>query len=230
MKLAIIIPVLNEEKSLQQVVKEVIKVKIPFDKEIIIINDNSNDKSLQIINSLIKENPETIKFVDKKKTEGKGSAIRDAMALVSGEVILIQDADQEYNVEDYKQILNFFINNEAEVVLGSRFLGKIENMKFANLIANKILTTAANLIYGIHITDEATAYKAFKTEIIKKIKIKSHGFEFCPEIMAKVAKLKCRIKEAPVSYKARTAEQGKKIKWQDGIIAFWTLIKYRFID
>ena len=136
----------------------------------------------------------------------------------------------EYSVQDYPGILLPFLKNKAQVVYGSRFLGKITGMRWPNFLANKILALTANLLYGLHISDEATAYKAFKSEVIKNIPLKCERFEFCPEVTAKIAKRGIKIIEVPISYRGRGHREGKKIKLRDAFEAFWTLIKYRFKD
>ena len=230
MKLSVIVPVLNEKNTLEKVIQKLFDVDIPAEKEIIIIDDNSTDGSTNIIKGLEKENPGLIKAIYKKNTMGKGNAIKDAVGLITGDIVIIQDADLEYDINEYNKLMDPIITNEADVVFGSRFLGTIKNMKQKHLLANRILTFLANLLYGLNITDEATGYKLIKADIFKKFNMQAAKFEFCPEVVAKAAKMKCRIKEVPVSYSARTVEEGKKIKWQDGFFAVWTLIKYRFVD
>lgn len=229
MKLSVIIPVLNEKNTIEKVIEDVISVDISMEKQIIIVDDYSTDGTREILKKLEADKQE-ISVIYKEKQEGKGAAIRDAVLYVEGDIVIIQDADFEYKVSEYPGLLKPFMEQDADVVFGSRFMGKIKKMKTANLLANKILTNAANLLYGIRITDEATAYKLFKAEFFKKLNLKSKGFEFCPEVVAKSAKLKAKIVEVPVTYEARNVLEGKKIKWKDGFVALWTLIKYRFIN
>ncbi|MCE5300454.1 MAG: glycosyltransferase family 2 protein [Spirochaetia bacterium] len=230
MKLSVIIPVLNEEDTLEAVVKAVMAVDIAADREVIIVDDGSSDRTPLIINALKSGYGPAIKSVRKDKSEGKGKAIIDAVPHVTGDIVLIQDADMEYRVEDYPELIKPFIEGKADVVFGSRFMGKIAGMRPENLLANKILTTAANILFGLKLTDEATAYKLFRSDIFRSFNLKSKRFEFCPEVVAKSAKAGCRIVEVPVTYAARTVKEGKKIKWQDGFSALWTLIKFRFIE
>ena len=227
MKLTVIIPVLNEKDTIRDVVRDVLAVKIPAKKEVIIVDDGSTDGSTKIIKELKNSRPAVIKALFKKQSEGKGKAIIDATGLITGDIVMIQDADHEYAISDYPGLLKPFIENRADVVLGSRFKGTVRNMKFQNRIANMLLTFFANLLYGIHITDEATAYKLFRVDIFRKFRLESKRFEFCPETVSKSAILGCRITEVPVNYSARTEEEGKKIKWFDLVTAVWALIKFR---
>jgi len=228
MRLSVIVPVLNEKDNIGDVIENILKVDTGTEKQIVIVDDGSTDGSTEIIRRFEKKYPGKIKAIYRKKRGGKGRAIRAAAEAVTGDIILIQDADMEYNINDYPALIKPFIDNSADVVFGSRFLGKIYRMSPLNLAANKILVFTANLLYGIRISDEATAYKAFSREVFKKLDIKSNGFEFCPEVVAKTAKMKCRIVDVPVRYEARSVKQGKKIRWQDAFTAVWTLVKYRF--
>ena len=226
MKISIIIPVYNEEQHIMGVINRVQNAPIGIDKEIIVIDDGSTDNTPKIL----KKQAKTIRLIYLGKNRGKGNAIRKGLAVSTGEIILIQDADLEYFVEDYPAILEPILEGRAEVVFGSRFKGQIRGMRPANWLANKILAATANLLYGLNLTDEATAYKAFKSEIIKNIPLKCEHFEFCPEVTAKLAKRGYKIYEVPIKYQARDAKGGKKIKLKDAFEAFWTLVKYRFKD
>lgn len=228
MKLSVIVPVLNEKATLAEVLDRILKVDIPVSKEIIVIDDGSTDGSTQILRSYVQANSGIIKAVYRKKPGGKGNAIQEATPYITGDIVIIQDADLEYDIEDYGRLIAPVINNEAEVVFGSRFLGSIERMKPQHLLANRILTFLANFIYGLKITDEATGYKVVKADVFRKFRMQAKKFEFCPEVVAKSARLKCRIVEVPVKYRARTVKEGKKIKWHDAFEAVWALVKYRF--
>lgn len=229
MKLSIIVPVLNEKATLETVIRKILSVEIPCSKEIIIVDDCSTDGSTEIIMGLKAQNPGIIKSIHKNKTMGKGNAIKDATPEITGDIVIIQDADMEYDINEYGKLIAPVINNEADVVFGSRFMGSIKNMKAEHMLANRILTFLANLIYGLKITDEATGYKIIRADIFKKFNMQAEKFEFCPELVAKSAMMKCRIKEIPITYSARTVKEGKKIKWHDAFSAVWTLIKYRFV-
>lgn len=228
MKLSIIIPVYNEENHIKEVISQVKNAPIKIEKEIIIVDDGSFDKTTQILRKYLSD--KEIKLVFLKKNMGKGNAIRAGLAKSKGDIILIQDADMEYSVNDYPSLLEPIIKGQAEVVYGSRFKGTIRNMRWPNRLANKLLVFTANVMYGLNLTDEATAYKAFKSEIIQKIPLNCQRFEFCPEITAKLAKKKYKIFEVPIFYSGRDSKAGKKIKLRDAFEAFWTLIKYRFKD
>lgn len=229
-KLTILIPVYNEEKTIGKVFDEIKKVKIPVKKEIIIVDDGSTDNSTQIIKRIKKNshNPIVIKTIFKNKNEGKTQAIKEGLKFATGDFVIIQDADLEYDIKDYNKLLKPLLENKADMVIGSRFLGKIKKMFFTNFIANKILIFLANILYNIKITDEATGYKLFKTEHLKKMNLNSNGFDFCPEVIAKAAKMKLKIVEVPINYRARTIREGKKIRWFHTFSAIWTLIKYKF--
>lgn len=226
MKLSIIIPVYNEEKNIGKVIDLVKKAPVRNPKEIIIVDDGSNDLTPQILKKYCQD--KDLKIILQARNQGKGSAIRQGLKEATGDIILIQDADLEYSIQDYPKILAPFIQKKAKVVYGSRFKGKIVGMRWQNWLANKILTLTTNLLYGIDITDEATAYKAFRKEVIDSINLKCRRFEFCPEVTAKLAKKNYQFFEVPINYHARDPKTGKKIKLRDAFEAFWTLLKYRF--
>lgn len=228
MKLSIIIPVYNEENHIEQVILEILKTPIKLAKEIIIVDDCSTDKTKTILRKY--QSDKSIKVIFSDQNRGKGAAIRKGIELMTGDILLIQDADLEYSVNDYPALLKPLLAKKTLVVYGSRFKGKILGMRWQNYLANKILTFITNLLYKANISDEATAYKVFTREIIQSLPLKSARFDFCPEVTAKILKRGYKIIEVPISYQARNAKQGKKIKFQDGLIAFWTLIKYRFVD
>lgn len=231
MKISIIIPVYNEEKHIEEVILQVQKAPIKLEREIIIVDDGSTDKTAKILAAIKLKNLErNIKVISLNKNQGKGNAIRRGLAVASGDIILIQDADLEYFATDYPKLLEPIIKGRADIVYGSRFKGQIKNMRWQNFLANKILVFTANLLYGTNISDEATAYKAFKSKVIKAIPLKCERFEFCPEVTAKIAKKGYKIYEVPIKYQARSAIGGKKIRLIDAFEAFWTLVKYRFKD
>lgn len=197
-------------------------------KEIIIVDDGSTDRTLDIARQY--ERFDDVKIIALPQNQGKGYAIREALNRVSGDIVIIQDADLEYDPKQIPAIVEPIIRGEADVVYGSRFLGSIQGMRLPNLIANRILAFLASLLFRVRITDEATCYKAFGVETIKALDLKCKRFEFCPEVTAKLLKRRTKILEVPISYVGRTAAQGKKITWMDGLEAIWTLIKYRFRD
>ena len=225
MKISVIIPVYNEEETVKRTICAIQKVNL--DKEIIVVDDKSEDLTYHIIEEMKYSN---LILIKQDVHQGKGAAIRKALEYINGEIVIIQDADLEYDPSYYHKLIEPILKNQAKVVYGSRFKGKRKGMRFSNLLANKILTWVTNILFGIHITDEATCYKVFRADVIKKIPLKCNGFEFCPEVTAKIAKRGIAIVEVPISYQARTVAEGKKVKWIDGFIAIYTLIKYRFMD
>ena len=230
MTLSIIIPVYNEKNTISEILKKIEEVtlkELNFEKEIIIVDDGSTDGTRDILNRLEKN----YKIIYHPKNQGKGAAIRIALKEVSGDYVIIQDADLEYDPKDYKKLLEFALKNNAQVVYGSRLLN--HHNKFSHIsfyLGGIFINWLTNFLYRIKITDESTCYKFFKTETIKSIPLKCERFEFCPEVTAKIAKRGIKIYEVPINYYPRYINEGKKIKWRDGLVALWTLIKYKFID
>lgn len=228
-KVSIIIPVHNEKDTLELILEKVEQADYAgLEKEIILVDDASSDGTEKILREL----KDKYRVLFHEKNLGKGAAIRTALKEVSGDFVIIQDADLEYLPDDYNKLLPYLINDEADVVYGSRFTNpdNMKNFILKNKIANKFLTILNNILYGTNITDMETCYKAFKREFIQKITIKSNRFDFEPEITAKVIKQKARFKEVPISYNGRGHSEGKKINWIDGIQAVITIIRYRFFD
>jgi glycosyltransferase involved in cell wall biosynthesis len=231
MKLSIIIPTYNEENNLREIIRKVLSVEIKgIKKELVIVDDASKDNSWKVITELEKEHSEICAFRHEFNL-GKGGAIRTALDNANGDIFIIQDADLEYNPEEYPELLKPIINHEFKVVYGTRF-GKSMN-KFAkgHLIGNWGLTKLTNFLFFSHLTDMETCYKAFSRDVYEKVKpLKCKRFDFEPEITAKILKKKIKIKEVPISYNSRGFEEGKKITWKDGIKAVFYLIYYRFFN
>ena len=230
MKLSIIIPVYNEKETISYVINTINKLPLPsFSKEIIIVDDFSTDGTRDILKKIKKKNTRVILH---KKNYGKGMALRTGFEHSTGDIILIQDADMEYNPEEYPKLLAPIISGK-DVVYGTRLSyikNNVRDMYWTHYIGNKILTLATNILYGSSITDMETGYKVFRSSIIKKIKLRSRRFDFEPEVTAKILKKGYKIYEVPISFKARGFSEGKKITWKDGIVALICLIKYRFVD
>ena len=231
MTISIIVPVYNEVDNIKRVIKRIKAAALPagIKKEIILIDDGSTDGTTDVLKEA-GQNDTTVTVHSSMLNFGKGTAIRIGLKYVSGDIIIIQDGDLEYDPNDYGKLIQPILENKAKVVYGSRFLQRPEGMKPMNFIANKILVFAANILYNAKITDEATAYKAFTKEVFQAINLHCKRFEFCPEFTAKVRKKGYKIVEVPISYNARSVAEGKKIRWQDGFVALWTLLKYRIVD
>jgi glycosyltransferase involved in cell wall biosynthesis len=222
LKVSIVIPVYNEFRTFSQVLERVRRARLPegCTKEILVIDDGSTDGTAQILREVKHR---------RISHSGKGSAIRTGIELASGDIVLIQDGDLEYDPADYARLLEPITTGYADIVYGSRFLGPPIQMALANRIANRVLTAAANLLYRARLSDEATAYKAFRMTVLRSMHLECRRFEFCPEVTAKARRLGFNIHEVPVSYNARGIAEGKKIRARDGWEAMWTLLKYRFI-
>ncbi len=226
-KLSVIIPVYNEEKTLKKIVEKVIKVKIPLEKEIIIIDDCSNDKSYSIALEL-KNKHNKIKVLKNEKNMGKGFSIRKGIEYSNGDLIIIQDADLEYEPEEYTKLLFPVLKGKADIVYGSRFITTEPRrvLFFWHYLGNKMLTFFSNMFSDLNLSDMETCYKLFKADLIKKIKLSENRFGFEPEVTFKISKIKgIRIYEVGISYHGRTYEEGKKINWKDGVRAFYVIIK-----
>lgn len=225
MSISVIVPVFNEKETIEEVLRRIKNVKL--EKEIIVIDDYSTDGTRQILKKI---NDKEIKVIFHSDNEGKGAAIRTAQTYIAGDVVIIQDADLEYEPKDYLNLVKPIEDDHADVVYGSRFLGVHKFSSFWHYFGNKFLTWVTNVLYRARLTDMETCYKAFKSSIFLNLNIKAKRFDFEPEITARILKANLRIVEVPVTYNARYRKEGKKITWKDGLAALWTLLKYRFVD
>lgn len=225
MKLSILIPIYNERATVVEIARRV--QAVPFDKEIIAVDDGSTDGTRDLLPQLERDGVIVLRH---DKNQGKGAAIRTALTRATGDIIVIQDADLEYDPRDYTHLITPIVEGRAKVVYGSRFLGPRMAMFFWHMLANKMLTLMTNILYDAILSDMETGYKAFRADVIKSMSLRSRRFDFEPEVTAKVLKHGNRIYEVPISYYGREYREGKKIGMKDGFIAVWTLLKYRFVD
>ena len=225
MKVSIVIPCFNEVDTIETIVKAVISAQLN-NREVVIVDDNSTDGTKEILNKKI--SPHVERIIYHENNQGKGAALRTGFENVTGDVVIIQDADLEYNPKEYPILLQPILDGVADVVYGSRFQGGQAHrvLYFWHYVGNKTLTLLSNMFTNLNLTDMETCYKAFRIGILKKINIEENHFGVEPEITAKIAKLDCRIYEVGISYNGRTYKEGKKINWKDGIEALWCIVKY----
>ncbi|MBI5711342.1 MAG: glycosyltransferase family 2 protein [Candidatus Eisenbacteria bacterium] len=225
--LSVLIPVYNERATLERLLQRVLAVAV--DKEVIVVDDGSRDGTGAVLRELATRLPILAFFHPANR--GKGAAIRTALAEARGDIVIIQDADLEYDPEEYPRLIEPIVRGETNVVYGSRYLAHNNPLPFTHFkLAVLALNALANLLYGLHITDEATCYKVFRTSLLRSLPLRCERFEFCPEVTALVAKRGERILEIPIRYHYRTRAEGKKIGWRDGFQAFLTLLRCRFTD
>lgn len=232
-RLSVAMPVYNEKDTLREILARLRAVEerrnVPL--EILLVDDGSTDGTRDILRREIEGRFPSIRVIYHEKNQGKGAAIVTAVREATGDYLIVQDADLEYDPDQYPELLQPLLDGKADVVYGSRFKGSVANMRLPNLVANRVLTLAANLLFpGAHLSDEATCYKVFRTDFLKTLPLRARRFDFCPEVTAKVLKRGKQIVEVPIRYTARTNAQGKKIRWTDGFDALKALIKYRFVD
>jgi glycosyltransferase involved in cell wall biosynthesis len=229
MRLSIIMPVFNERDTLRDILQQVRAVELPgIEKEIIVVDDGSTDGSREILADEAQAGD--LRALYHGQNRGKGAAVRTAIQEATGDLILIQDADLEYDPRDYPTLIQPIVEGRVTVVYGSRFLGPRKAMLFWHMLGNKVLTLTTNILYNAILSDMETCYKCFRADVIKDIPLRSRRFEFEPEVTAKVLKRGHRIFEVPISYYGREYHEGKKIGWRDAPIALWTLLKYRIVD
>jgi len=235
-KLSVLVPVYNEERTLEEVVRRVCAVQMA--KEIILVDDGSKDRSREILARLkdqserVNDPLNQIKVFFQPENQGKGAAIKTAISHVTGDVVIVQDADLEYDPKDYPSLLEPIQDGSADVVYGTRFAGGGAHrvLFFWHSLGNRTLTLLSNMLTNLNLSDMEVGYKVFRAEVLKGIELKSNRFGFEPEITIKLAKKRCRFYEVPISYHGRTYEEGKKITWKDGIAALYYMIRFRFSD
>jgi glycosyltransferase involved in cell wall biosynthesis len=232
-KLSIVIPVYNEQNTLAELVRRVLAVEVPLEKELVLVDDASADGSDKVIEEICRNHESvSIKVVTHEKNQGKGASLRDGFAQVSGDIVVIQDADLEYDPNDYPRLLNPILDGRADVVYGSRFSGGEEHrvMYFWHFVGNQIVTTLSNMCTNLNLTDMETCYKVFRREVVEGLSIKSNRFGVEPEMTAKIARAGWRVYEVGISYSGRTYAEGKKITWKDGMKALFTILRFRFFN
>jgi len=228
MKLSVIIPVFNEKSTIEEIIRRVQTAEVGFEKEIIVVDDGSEDGTRQVLENL---NHPNVEICFHSKNQGKGAALRTGFSKAKGDIILIQDADLEYDPKDYPVLLESLLDGRADVVYGSRFLGAPHRVFFFwHYVGNKLLTTLSNMFSNLNLSDMETCYKVFKKELLNRITLKSKRFGIEPEITIKFAKLKCKIYEVPISYSGRDYSEGKKIGWKDGVAAIFHVIRFKFFN
>ena len=228
LKLTVIIPVYNEKATIETVLRRVESVSLPLDKEIIIVDDCSTDGTRDVVQRLKQERGGSLTCLFHDRNRGKGAAIRSGFEAATGDILLIQDADLEYDPVEYPKLLAPILAGKADVVYGSRFVGSQPHrvLLFWHSIGNRMLTLLSNMLANLNLTDMETCYKVFRKEIVAGLSLRENRFGFEPEITAKISKLNCRIYEVGISYSGRTYAEGKKINWKDGVWAIWCILKY----
>jgi glycosyltransferase involved in cell wall biosynthesis len=226
-KLSVIVPVYNERNTVVEILRRMRAVDLPIDREFVVVDDGSTDGTRAVLTQL---GDSTVKIVTHPRNRGKGAAIRTALEHVTGDLVLIQDADLEYDPDDWSKLLAPVLKGRAVVVYGSRFTGEHRNMLFLHWAGNRALSLVTNLLYNTTLSDMETCYKLFDRKVLDRITLKSEKFDFEPEVTAKVLRQGVRIYEVPISYAGREFEEGKKITWRDGFAALTALVKYRFVD
>jgi glycosyltransferase involved in cell wall biosynthesis len=223
--LSVVMPVYNERTTIDEIVRRVLAV--PIRTELIVVDDGSKDGTSEVLDDLQRELGFTLVH---QENAGKGAALRHGFQYVTGDIVVIQDADLEYSPEEFPQLIDLICQGKADAVYGSRFLGRHRAFMFAHYMGNKFVTFATNVLYNTMLTDMETCYKAMRVEVLRSMTLKSNGFGIEPELTAKIFKRGYRVYEVPITYAGRGYEQGKKITWRAGFAALWVLLKYRFVE
>lgn len=231
--LSIVIPVFNERPTVAEIVRRVAAAVVGLDKEIVLVDDGSTDGSLDLYPSILAEHDDlSIRLCSHAHNRGKGAALRTGFAAATGDVVLVQDADLEYDPGDYGRLLKPILDGRADVVFGSRFVGSEEHrvLFFWHWVGNRALTSLSNMLSDLNLTDMETCFKVFRREVLESLQLTSNGFDIEPEMTAKVARGKWRIYEVGVSYSGRDYSEGKKIRARDGVQAIWAILRYNLFD
>ncbi len=223
--LSVVMPVYNERTTIDEIVRRVLAV--PLRIELVVVDDGSRDGTADVLDALQRELRFTLL---RQENAGKGAALRRGFAAVTGDIVVIQDADLEYSPEEFPQLIELICQGKADVVYGSRFLGRHRAFMFAHYIGNKFVTFATNVLYNTMLTDMETCYKAMRADVVRSMALKSNGFGIEPELTAKIFKRGYRVYEVPITYAGRGYQEGKKITWRAGFTALWVLLKYRFTE
>jgi glycosyltransferase involved in cell wall biosynthesis len=226
-KLSVIVPVYNERNTVVEILRRMRAVDLPIDREFVVVDDGSTDGTRAVLTQL---GDSTVKILTHPQNRGKGAAIRTGLQHVTGDLVLIQDADLEYDPDDWQKLIAPVLKGRAVVVYGSRFTGEHRNMLFLHWAGNRALSLVTNLLYNTTLSDMETCYKLFDRNVLDSITLKSDKFDFEPEVTAKVLRQGIRIYEVPISYAGREFDEGKKITWRDGFAALTALVKYRFVE
>jgi glycosyltransferase involved in cell wall biosynthesis len=224
--LSVVMPVYNERGTIHEIVRRVLAV--PVRVELIVVDDGSTDGTREMLSAMSASLP--IKLVLQPANAGKGAALRRGFEEVTGDVVVIQDADLEYSPEEFPQLIELICQGRADVVFGSRFLGRRRVFLFTHYAGNRFLTLVTNVLYNTVLTDMETCYKVMRTEVLRSMTLRSNGFGIEPELTAKIFKRQYRVYESPITYDGRGYDEGKKITWRDGFVALWVLLKYRFTE
>jgi glycosyltransferase involved in cell wall biosynthesis len=232
-KLSIVIPAYNEVATVETLLRRVAAAQLPegLEREILVVDDGSTDGTRERLQELERSSDLAFRLVEHSANRGKGAALRSGFAIACGDIIIVQDADLEYDPREYPRLLEPILEGEADVVYGSRFLGGPHRVLFFwHYVGNRFLTTLSNILTDLNLTDMETCYKVFRKEILDGLELCSDRFGFEPEVTAKVAKTRARIFEVPIAYRGRTYEEGKKITWRDGVAAVWAILRYNLFD